>query len=1090
MRRVHLFVACVAALVCQQQAFAQTQKIVRFDQHIRPILSNHCWNCHGPDEATRAAKLRLDVRDEAIGPSESGLMAIVPGDVSKSELIARIESHDADTQMPPASTKKPLTEEQKQLLRQWISEGAEFSTHWAFQTPERPELPVVTDARWAVQPVDRFVLKRLEEVKLKPSSEASPAVWLRRVSLDLTGLPPSIDELNAFEQQLQTEPRETVYAAVVDRLLASPRYGEQMAMHWLDAARYADTNGYNNDETRTMWPWRDWVIQAFASGMPYDQFLTEQLAGDLLPNATLSQKVATGFSRNHVLTTEGGIIEEEYHVEYVADRVHTTATVFLALSMQCARCHDHKYDPVSQRDYYQFASFFNNVPDKVVSYNNARMAEPLLKVPSPEQTAELQHIDVRLQAIGGLLKSRLSAVDTDIAAWEKTLTAEQIATAGPLGLQTHWTFDEAAGDTVQNNAAGPQPAGEPQSGNTAPAGSTAPAASNTQAGKIVGDVLRTSGRQGLALQLNGSNYVDAGQAGDFDHTDSFTTAAWIQLASNDASTVLSKIDEANAYRGYDVIIESGKIAAHFVHSWPGNAFKVVAKNAISLNEWHHVVVSYDGSRRATGVRIYVDGVSQEFDIATNNELTATIKTDKPFHVGRRQNSATFKGLIDDVQIFGTALSGDDVGSLAKGQLTGQLAQILAMPMNTRSEPQKQQVRQYYLDRVDVVSKDLRAEQTELPKRREEIEKEIPATMVMSEPAEARPAFILKRGQYDQRGEQVESEFPQAITAAFSAGDPPPVGKRTRLDLAHWLTDPRNPLTARVAVNRWWEMLFGTGLVETSEDFGIQGSFPTHPELLDWLATELIRQEWDQKAILKQLVLSATYRQSSSVTPELLEHDPKNLLLARGPRYRLSAETVRDSALFVSGLFKERIGGPSVKPYQPEGLWEDVSVERRDKYVPDTGEGLYRRSMYTFWKRTCPPPGMATFDAPDREFCLVRRARTNTPLQALVLLNDPTYVEASRKLAERSLASADNDAARVDGAFRIVLSRLPEESERATLLSVIAAAAAEFDADPKAAEELLSVGNSAYDTTLLPAQLAAWTAGMSVLLNLDESISKP
>jgi len=602
--------------------------------------------------------------------------------------------------------------------------------------------------------------------------------------------------------------------------------------------------------------------------------------------------------------------------------------------------------------------------------------------------------------------------------------------------------------------------------------------------------LRTAGRQGQAFQLNGSNYVNAGQVGDFDHTDSFTTATWIQLASNNASTVLSKIDEGNAYRGYDVIIENGKIAAHFVHSWPGNAFKVVAKNAISLNEWHHVVVSYDGSRRASGVRIYVDGVSQQFDIATDNELTGTIRTVKPFHIGRRQNSAMFKGLIEDVQVYATQLSSDDVSLLAKGQLTGQLAQILATPADARSEQQNQQLRQYYLDHVDTVSKELRAEQATLPKRREEIEKAIPATMVMSEPAEARPAFILKRGQYDQRGEQVESEFPQALSAAFSAGGVPPVGKRTRLDLARWLTDPRHPLTARVAVNRWWEMLFGTGLVETSEDFGIQGSFPTHPDLLDWLATELIQQKWDQKTIMKQLVLSATYRQNSDVTPELLDRDPKNLLLARGPRYRLSAETVRDSALFVSGLFKERIGGPSVKPYQPEGLWEDVSVERRDKYVPDAGDSLYRRSMYTFWKRTCPPPGMATFDAPDREFCLVRRARTNTPLQALVLLNDPTYVEAARKLAERSLASADNDTARVDGAFRIVLSRLPEESERATLLSVIAAATVEFAADPQAAKDLLTVGNSTHDAALEPGQLAAWTAGMSVLLNLDESISKP
>jgi len=788
----------ITATLTSPSALAQQR--VRFDHDVRPILSNHCWSCHGPDEVARQAGLRLDRQDSATAPGDSGRIAIVPGKPADSELIARINSHDVDAQMPPTSAKKPITDQQRLVLQQWIEQGAEFTSHWAYTSPVRPAVPAVQDASWPKNSIDAFVLKRLEDENLLPSDEAAPHVWLRRVTFDLTGLPPSLEELIALEELLTTVPKEGVYADVVDRLLRSSRYGERMAMQWLDAARYADTNGYNNDEIRTMWPWRDWVIKAFTDGMPYDQFLTEQLAGDLLPEASVSQKVATGFSRNHVLTTEGGIFEEEYHVEYVADRVHTTATVFLAMSLQCARCHDHKYDPLTQKEYYQFAAFFNNVPDKVVSYNKARMAEPLLKLPTPEQQTELNRIEGRLKEV------------------ESELT-----------------------------------------------------------------------------KLSGEAGAD--------------------------STVLQ------------------------------------------------------------------------------------------------------------------------------------------------------------------------AEKTSLTEQRAKLDAEIPATMVMSEPAELRPIFVLKRGQYDQRGEQVTAAFPNALVSHESAVVSTVPQVPDRLQLARWLTDPAHPLTARVAVNRLWEMLFGTGIVETAEDFGIQGALPSHPELLDWLATELVQQGWDQRAILKQIVMSATYRQTSSVTAKQLHRDPRNVLHGRSPRFRLPAETVRDNALFVSGLLKEKIGGPSVKPYQPDGLWEDVSVERRDKYVADTDDGLYRRSMYTFWKRTCPPPGMATFDAPDRETCVVRRARTNTPLQALVLLNDPTYVEAARKLAERVMLASDSDAARIVLAFRIVLSRLPDDSEQATLEEILAQARTNFTTNPTAAEEFLSLGNSPRDTSLKPSDLASWSAVMSVLMNLDETISK-
>lgn len=1039
---------------------AKAAELVDFRRDIRPILSNHCWSCHGPDEATRKAGLRLDLRASAIGKAESGEPAVVPGRPEASELITRINSSDAEEVMPPPAAKKPLTPRQKELLRLWVAQGADYAQHWAFIPPQRPDLPAVKKADWPQNPIDHFVLKRLEDEGLQPSPEADRATWLRRVTLDLTGLPPSPEDLDSFLQDGTPEGSQAAREKVVDRLLKSPRHAERMAMHWLDAARYADTNGYNNDETRSMWPWRDWVIDAFARGMPFDQFLTEQLAGDLLPNRTLAQRVATGFNRNHVLTTEGGVIEEEYQAEYVADRVHTTATVFLGLSMQCARCHDHKYDPLSQLDYYRFAAFFNNVPDKVVGYSQGRMAAPLLKVPSPQQEADQARLERRRGELEVSLKQRVANADADLAAWELTLTPEKIANAGPVGLVAHFPLDEAEGEQVVD------------------------AVDSSRRGTIRGKISRGPGKSGSSLDFDGSTFIEAGETGAFDSEQKFSSAAWIKPASAEPGTVLSKIDDANAFRGYDVILEGGKLASHFVHHWPDSGFKVITKEALSLNEWHHVVVTYNGSRKAAGVKIFVDGVSRPLDITTDNTLSGTLKTDKPLHIGRRHASAPFKGRIDDIQLYSVELTANEAAQLAAGQTPGRLKEILATARAERSEADQALLRQYYLDRVDAESQRLRAELSDLPRQLSELDKLIPVTMVMEEQEPRRPTFLLRRGQYDQRGDEVSANVPAAVLPGLPQDAAP-----NRLGLARWLTSPGHPLTARVAVNRWWEMLFGTGLVETTEDFGVQGALPSHPELLDWLATELIRSNWDQRALLKQMVLSATYRQSSRVTPDLLERDPRNRLLTRGPRSRLPAETVRDNALAVSGLLRERIGGPSVKPYQPEGLWEDVSVERRDKYVPDAGDGLYRRSMYTFWKRTCPPPGMATFDAPDRETCVIRRTRTNTPLQALVLLNDPTYVEAARRLAERSMSHAKPDEERLAFAMKLVLCRPPRAGERDLFLNMQRRALDHFRRNAAAADKLIGIGQSPRDATTDPAELAAWTTIMSMLLNLDEAISK-
>ena len=1026
-----------------------------FVRDVLPILSNHCWSCHGPDAASRQADLRLDRRASAL-QTHGTVTPIVPGDPSASEVIRRIRATEDDVVMPPPAALKPLSRAQQDILQRWIAAGAPYGRHWAFRPAVRPPLPVVSRPKWPRNAVDRFILQRLQGAGLSPAAAAPRSTWLRRVTLDLTGLPPTLAALDAF----QADDRPGAESRVVDRLLKSAAHAERMALHWLDAARYADTNGYNNDETRTMWPWRDWVIDAFQAGMYYDQFVTEQLAGDLLPGSTLSQRVATGFNRNHVLTTEGGVIPAEYQAEYVADRVHTAATVFMGISLQCARCHDHKFDPFTQRDFYRFGALFNNIPDKLASYGAVRMAEPVLKVPSRVQRWQLAQLALRQEQLTAGLEMRLTTLDQEIVAWEAELTPADVQRLGEFGLTAHFRLDEVTDAHTPN------------------------AVDADRGGTVVGPVTLVEGVAGQALRLAGSTYVDSGETGKFDSADRFSVAAWFRPAAASAGAVLSKMDDANAFRGYDVLVIDGKVECHFVHHWPDNAFKVVTQEPLALNEWHHVAVTYDGTRQASGLQLFIDGQLQQVEIANNNRLAGTLLTDKPFRIGQRQASVPFHGLIDEVQVFSLALLPSEVAQLAKGLPPTRLATLLAVPPANRSLAQRIWLRDFYARRVDLKSRHMRAELQSIETRNEAIQKAIPVTMVMQERKQRRPTHLLIRGQYDQPGEMVQPGLPAFL---FAGGAP---AESTRLDLARWLTASDHPLTARVAVNRWWEMLFGTGLVETTGDFGVQGARPSHPELLDWLATELIRQKWNPRAILKLIVLSATYRQSADVTPQHQEVDPQNRLLARAPRWRLPAETVRDNALAISGLLQQRIGGPSVYPYQPAGLWEDVSVETRVKYVADRGAGLYRRSMYTFWKRTSPPPSMLTFGAPDRETCVVRRARTNTPLQALVLLNDPTYVEAARVFAERIMGQPGDDSQRLDFAFRCVVARYPHAEERAIMDEMLRDARERFSADTAAARQLLAVGDTPQSTGLASAEWAAWTSLASILLNLDETISNP
>jgi len=1044
---------------------------VEFNRDIRPILSDNCFACHGPDEKARQSGLRLDVSDHARAKLESGKTALIPKDVAGSELMRRVLATDPSQIMPPPDSSKHLTARQIDLLRRWIEQGGDYQTHWSLTPLQRPEIPSGTepvDAPRLRNGIDAFVAQRLQQDGLHFSADADRWRWLRRVTLDLSGSPPTLEELDDFLADSAPDASEKV----VDRLLASPRYGERMALDWLDAARYADTHGFNNDTTRYMWRWRDWTINAFNQGLPFDRFITEQLAGDLLPEPTLDQRIATGFNRNHVINSEGGIIPEEYRVEYVADRVHTTATILLGMSLSCARCHDHKFDPWTQREYYQFFAFFNNLNEQGEA-GRVGNAEPTIKAPTPEQTIRQMATTQQLASLDMLLQQRTARATQTVVEWEPQLRQAYANSASePIPL-LHWPLDETTGTEITERI-------DP-----------------TRKGTISGKADWVPGKLGGALKLDGNTHVEAGDFANFERTDKFSCGAWVNVINKDAATVVSRMDDGDSHRGFDLLLVGGKLTAHLVHHWPDNALHVVTKTEVPVNQWKHVCVTYDGSSQGEGLKLYVDGKLQEVEI-TNKHLSETTRTAKPLRIGRRTPGAPCKGMIDDVRIFDRELSADEVGAVAG---TDGVRELLAMAADQRTEEQTKLLVRTYLNRFDTEFQKLTGQRAETERQRIELEKAIPTAMVMLEMPQPRKAFVLKRGQYDLPSDEVQPDTPASLPP-FPSDAP-----RNRLGLARWLFTSNHPLTSRVAVNRAWNLFFGTGLVETVEDFGSQGQWPSHLELLDWLAAEFqgtgtgdptngassANQAWDVKRLHRLIVTSTTYRQSSKVTPDLQERDPQNKLLARGPRFRLQAEMIRDCALQVAGLLGERIGGPSVSPYQPAGLWDDVAVGADYEgtvYRQDKGEGLYRRSMYTFWKRTCPPPGLNTFDAPEREVCTARRSRTNTPLQALVLMNDPTYLEAARKLAERSLSAERTNPTNCAAlAFKLTLSRQPTPQEVSLLIKLYEQRLKRFQQEPAAAKALLTVGESPHDGSLPEAELAAWTSVMSVLLNLDEAITR-
>ena len=1030
---------------------AAPERVVDFAREVRPILSDNCFSCHGPDEGTRQRGLRLDVPEGLFEDrGRLGGPVVVAGNGSESRLIERLVTGNSRLRMPQGGD--PLTGEQIETLRLWIDQGAEWETHWAFVPPERPALPPVSDPEWVRNPIDHFVLARLDAGGLAPSDEADRATLLRRATLDLTGLPPTPEELAAFLNDDSPD----AYERAVDRLLGSPRYGERMAVEWLDAARYADTNGYQTDGERTMWRWRDWVIDAYNANMPFDQFTIEQLAGDMLPDATRDQRIATAFNRNHSGNGEGGIVVDEFLVEYAVDRVETTSTVWLGLTLGCARCHDHKFDPVSQKEFYEVLANFNNIPErgKAFKYVNS---PPLITAPTAEQEEELAELDENLREAREKFVGLQPRAAEAQAAWEASLAgAGRVDWALREDLLAHHALDGDIGGVHD--------------------------------GKVVAAVLEdgqprfVEGRIGSAVAFDGQRFINAGASPDLGYDDAFTLAAWIYPTAS-SGVIVSRANAGDQGEfGWGLYLDEGKVWLNLSTRILDDGVSARTVGTVALDEWQHVLVTYDGSKTPGGIHVYVDGESWELtpmlDLVGNR-----LPQREPLRIGASgSKQPRFEGYIDDVRIYGAVLTPEEAAVVATAE---SISEIARNPADERTPAQAAKLRLCFLDQyapTEIVEAGRAV--AALEREREELWASFPTVMVMEEMAERRRTFRLNRGAYDNPAEEVFPGVPAVLP-------PLPEGvEANRLAFARWLVDPEHPLTARVTVNRFWQMYFGTGLVKTAENFGTQGEYPSHPELLDWLATTFIDSGWDVKALQKAIVTSAAYRQSSKVTAEEYEADPENRLIARGPRLRLPAQMIRDQALAVSGLLVEKLGGPSVKPYQPAGLWADMVEGGYGDYVQSEGDDLYRRSLYTFWKRTLGPPTMMTFDSSTRETCIVRTSRTNTPLQALNLMNDVTYVEAARRLAERMMTDGGpTPEDRIAYGYRLATAHGPRPEAQAILAEGFRQHLGRYQADRAAAVELISQGEHPRDETLDVAELASYTVVANLILNFDGTITK-
>jgi hypothetical protein len=1049
---LHTVLVAIGSLLAMV-ASGRADERLEYNRDIRPILFEACFACHGPDSAARKADLRLDKREAALD-----MGAIVPGKPDESELIRRILSDDPDERMPPPETKKNLSSAQKEKLTRWIAQGAEYQLHWSFIPPVRPPLPKIKHTSWARNPIDSFVAARLEQAGLAPAAEADRRILARRASLDLTGLPPDPALVEAFVSDESPD----AYEKLLDKLLASKHWGEHRGRYWLDYARYADTHGIHFDNYREIWTYRDWVINAFNRNMTFDEFTIENLAGDLLPGATFEQRIGSGFNRCNMTTNEGGIIDEEYLVLYARDRTETTSQVWLGLTTGCAVCHDHKFDPVSQREFYELAAFFNNTT-QAAKDGNIKDTPPILIVPREDELPRWNELKGLVSQASQQLDERRKSASADFEAWLTEAKPADVEAGVPSDdLHLLAALDQAEGTTTTLQIDG-QPREVPLS-----------ESAKWQAGPTADE---------HALELTGGA-LEVADAGNFEADQPFSCAAWIKLPANDShGAICARMDNAAGHRGWDFWVQQRRVGMHIINQWADTGLKVVARPQVKAGQWTHVAVTYDGSGKADGVKVFYNGKSVPTNIE-NDKLKGSIRTEVPLKVGQRNSGDLLSGAsLNDLRLYGRWLQPTEIESLAR---LSRFTRIVAKPADKRTEAEKKDLFDWWLGNLDEAYKSRSRELTELEQEQNAIKGRGAIAYVMNEKDQAATAYILNRGEYDQRRDPVSADTPDVLPP-FPSDAP-----RNRLGFAQWLLLPEHPLTARVTVNRFWQEVFGTGIVRTSGDFGVSGELPSHPELLDWLAVEFRESGWDVKKLFKLMLSSATYRQAATTTPEKLEKDPQNLLLSRGPRFRMDAEMVRDYALAASGLLVEKLGGPSVKPYQPPGVWEAIAmnVSNTRSYQPDSGENLYRRSMYTFWKRMAPPAAMDILNAPNRELCVVRRERTNTPLQALVTMNGEQFVEAARHLAGRALREGGDE---FGGRLKVVSLRLLAREFTSAETEVVRGSyndlLAYYREHGDDAKKLIEVGESPLDTSLDPAELAAWTMLVNELMNLDEVLNK-
>ncbi len=1051
----------------------ENPKKLSFNDTIQPILSENCYACHGPDPGGRKAGLRLDRGEFAFAPHQDAHEkygpAIIPGDPDKSPLVHRIETKNVKDRMPPPEAHKTLKPEQVALLREWVKQGAQYEELWSFLPPKHQPIPVVTRGEWARNAIDNFVLARLEKEGLSPSQEADRRSLIRRVTYDLTGLPPTPEEVEAFVADSAPDG----YEKVVDRLLSSPRYGEHRAHYWLDVARYGDTHGLHIDNFRSIWAYRDYVIRAYNQNKRFDQFVREQLAGDMLPLKTLDTIIASAYLRAGISSGEGGTLIEELRVNNKRERTEAYGAAFLGLTVGCANCHDHKFDPITQKDFYRITAFFNNLTENPAN-DDRNDWPPFLRLPKIENREAYEQVLAKRSELERQISLRREKERELIAAWIGQPDRSAIAApVSPEGLAVKLRFDEQNGSTFTDSAPG----------------ATQKHVSATGAPVIWGE--------GTFfwpyMRMDISTKLELPNIGGIEANRPFSAGTWVrpQLRPNEskeeekpAGVILSAADAGQKLRGWHLKVNKGKLAFVLAHEMPDNSIQVETKEKVLLvGRWNHVLATYDGSGKAAGVALYIDGRPQAL-VITKDTLEGSTHTNAPLEFGRAypDSDPLRQTAFQDFRFFQRALSADEASRLP---VEDYVSEIVQRPMSGWSEDEFHAVSQFYFAQRDDVTQKLKAEIGPLNEELDRLSKDGPITLVSEESPGLPYADVLTRGAFGARTERVRPGVPHFL---------PPLPANAALDrrgLAEWTVSAENPLTARVTVNRMWAEIFGIGLVETTEDFGVMGGRPSHPELLDWLALDFREHGWDVKRFYKQLVMSATYWQSARVTPQLLEIDPKNRLLARGPRFRMDGEMLRDTALAASGLLVEKIGGPSVKPYQPAGVWEAGSHQISDtrSYTQDHGDDLYRRSLYTFWKRMATMPNMDTLDVPVHDSACTRRQRTDTPLQALVLMNDPQWLEASRKLAERVIRQSNQTDARLNYLGEVLLARDWAPREKQALENALTKFQSAYAKEQSKAEEILKVGESNRDTGIRPDELASWMLVASAAMNLDAVLNK-